>query len=352
MLQGLVTGIGSLPGKDTEAALELIFKYMQAAPHWPQLPQKGQKEGFVQQFLNPLLQSGLLRMEGNNPFFATSDPEWDNKLADFQALVQKAEGGNWEALEQFALPREFGEGFYAFRDYCQKQDLSRTQCLKGHLSGSLTISFLVKDDSGKLACQSPVLRELLVKSLGLNGRWQAETLSKLGKKVLIFADEPALGMLANSSLKVNRADLLADLNELCRLIQGAGAVLGVHSCDVMDWSILMDSQVEVLNLDAYRFGLTLLTCVDSLRQFLQRGGWVAWGIIPTGEEAFDETADSLWYKLNILWDELAEKGLDKNWLRQRAFLTPACGAGLLKPELAEHIYRIASQVSQKLSQAL
>ncbi|MCQ2559758.1 MAG: hypothetical protein MJ157_03510 [Clostridia bacterium] len=290
-------------------------------------------------------------MEGTNPVFATSDPHWTSNLAAFQALVKKAEAGDREALEQFALPVEFGEGFYAFKEYCQKQDLSQVQYLKGHLSGSLTISFFVKDQTGNLAYQSPVLRELLVKALGLNGRWQAEVLGELGKKVLIFADEPALGMLASSSLEVKRADLVADLNEICRLIQGAGAVLGIHSCDAMDWTILMESQIEVLNLDAYRFGLTLFPCLEKLKQFLERGGWVAWGIIPTSEEAWAETADSLWYKLNILWDELAEKGLDKNWLRERSFITPACGVGLLKPELAEHIYQVAGQIAQKLGQA-
>ena len=60
---GLATGIGSLPFLEPGEALELIWQYLPDIPHWPQLPQRGSSEGFVNQFLNPLVEAGLLAAE-------------------------------------------------------------------------------------------------------------------------------------------------------------------------------------------------------------------------------------------------------------------------------------------------
>ncbi|MCM8789956.1 MAG: hypothetical protein NC916_02940, partial [Candidatus Omnitrophica bacterium] len=49
-LKGLATGIGSLPHKDADEALDLIFKYFPAIPFWPQLPNRDIREGMVAQF--------------------------------------------------------------------------------------------------------------------------------------------------------------------------------------------------------------------------------------------------------------------------------------------------------------
>src|SRR3989338_673937 len=49
-LTGLATGIGSLPHKDAQAALELVFQYCPQIPFWPQLPKRDIREGMLAQF--------------------------------------------------------------------------------------------------------------------------------------------------------------------------------------------------------------------------------------------------------------------------------------------------------------
>lgn len=346
MFGGLVTGIGSLPGKDTDLALELILEKMPYAPHWPQLPQRGKGEGFVLQFLNPLLKSGLLVNEGKDTVFDTNNPLWEEKVKDFYALAKRAKEDDLEALEQFSLPKEFGEGFYAFLDKLRNQENSKAHYYKGHLAGPLTISFILKDKDGNLSCQNELLRDILVKTLSLSAKWQIKTLASLGKKIIIFVDEPAMGILTNSDVELKRENILKDLNEVCEEIQKQDALTGVHSCDAMDWSLLFESKAQIVNFDSYQFGLSLFPYLTSLKSFLKRGGILAWGMIPTKEEAFLETGESLFYKLNLLWEELGEKGVDQNLLKKQAMITPACGVGLLKVELANHIYNLAKKLGE------
>jgi hypothetical protein len=61
--QCLATGIGSLPFVDPEEALDLISGELPDMPHWPQLPQRGEREHFVYQFLQPLVDCGILTAE-------------------------------------------------------------------------------------------------------------------------------------------------------------------------------------------------------------------------------------------------------------------------------------------------
>ncbi len=63
--ESLATGIGSLPYLDSEEAMALIFSELPDIPHWPQLPQQGKQEHFVHQFLQPLVDCGMLITKGD-----------------------------------------------------------------------------------------------------------------------------------------------------------------------------------------------------------------------------------------------------------------------------------------------
>jgi len=68
----------------------------------------------------------------------------------------------------------------------------------------------------------------------------------------------------------------------------------------------------------------LTTCAGSIRKFLDRGGVIVWGIIPTGFEAFSkESLGFLAMKLEGIWQHLCQKNLDFEYLLSRSMLSPA-----------------------------
>ena len=62
----------------------------------------------------------------------------------------------------------------------------------------------------------------------------------------------------------------------------------------------------------------------ALATHLERGGWIAWGAVPT-DQPVGTDADRLWRRLTALWCELVRLGCDPGLLRTRALVTPACG---------------------------
>src|SRR5690606_16485252 len=76
----------------------------------------------------------------------------------------------------------------------------------------------------------------------------------------------------------------------------------------------------------------------SLAQFLERGGWVAWGVVPP-DRPLGTTPELLWRQLSQLWCRLVQEGCDPVRLRTQAMITPACG-------LASHGVTQAEQVME------
>lgn len=344
---GLATGIGSMPYHDPAEALPLIKKYLPEIPHWPQLPQRGRQEHFVNQFLKPLVNTGLLVDDGNKIFFDTTKNDWDTRLTEFYSTYLAAEEGDLEAIREFALPMDAAAGFYAFLDDLEN-GTGEARMLKGQVVGPISAAFQVKDERGRFAYYDEQLRDLIVKSIATSAAWQGTELSRFDLPVLIFIDDPALGIYGQSNyITVTREMILEDFDTILQAVHRTGALAGAHSCDAIDWSLLFESELEVVSFDAYNYFSSLIPFIPSLKDFLGRGSSLAWGLIPTlNDRAMDE--DSLFSILEGEWSELIGRGIDRITLVKQCLITPACGTGLLDLALAERIYQLTSQVSQKL----
>jgi hypothetical protein len=87
--------------------------------------------------------------------------------------------------------------------------------------------------------------------------------------------------------------------------------------------LLLQSGPQILSLpvDGGRAELAGGTLAD----YLERGGWIAWGAVPT-DRPVGSTVDRLWRQLSLLWCDLVGAGCDPARLRTQALITPACWA--------------------------
>jgi hypothetical protein len=149
-------------------------------------------------------------------------------------------------------------------------------------------------------------------------------------------------------LSLEREALIADLNTIFEAIQSQGALCGLHACQAIDWSMVLSTRIQVLSVDAYRFGASMKAHVQALGRFLAKGGVVAWGIIPTLDNPFAVTAESLFRRLDELWRQLFGDNADRGMLVRQGLITPACGTGLLMRDQAERVYRLTAGLALRL----
>ncbi len=347
--QGLATGIGSMPFTKPQDALRLMKKYFPAAPHWPQLPSRGRKEHFVNQYLRPLVQTGLLVDDGDKIYFDTQNPAWTDRLTDFYGIYLACEEGDQAALKEFAFPGDAAAGFYAFMEDLEA-GTGNASLVKGQVVGPLSVAFQVKDEQGRFAYYNDQLRDLVVKTLAMHAVWQAGELGRFGLPVLIFVDDPAIGVYGHSSyVTVTREMIKEDLTAVFAGVRGAGNLAGVHCCDAVDWSILFELNLDVVSFDAYNYFSSIIPYTASLKDFFERGGSLAWGIVPTlNGRVAEENENSLLEILTGEWSELEGRGISAETLFKQCLITPACGTGLLDHDTTQKIYRLAAAVSEKL----
>lgn len=343
-VKGLVSGVGSLPYKDAASALKLIQENVPAAPHWPQLPLAGENEGFSVQYLQALVKIGLLKTD-HGLYFDENDPDWVTKITEFYELFLAAQDGDAAALAQFAFPEDAARGFYAFLKDLQENGTRQAVYLKGQLSGPLTVGFEVKDLNKRAAYYNPQLRDILIKNLTMHAIWQARTLRRFGLPVILIVDEPGLYAFGMSThVTLQREELINNLNEILTAIQGEGVCAGVHVCAGMDWTLLFDTEVQIINFDAYDYFDSMKVYASELKSYLQRGGVISWGIVPTSAKILEESAENLSEVLKKDFADLETRGIPHALLATQSMFTPSCGTGTLNSESAEKVYQTLAKL--------
>jgi hypothetical protein len=111
--------------------------------------------------------------------------------------------------------------------------------------------------------------------------------------------------------------------------------------------------MDILSLDIYSNGEIFSSYAKSIRKFLDQGGIISWGIVPTNFEPFEsETIHSLESRLESVWDFLAQKGIDKEFLLSRSLISPATCC-LVNPDgekTVEKAFDLVSRLSKKMKE--
>jgi len=338
-IKGLATGIGSLPHKDINAALDLIFKYFPEIPFWPQLPKRDVREGMIAQFSENL---PCLKVSRDGLFFSPLQDK-DKELEVFYEHIIAGDIG------YFKINPDFASGLYKFYQRLEASGLKEVEFIKCHITGPFTFSAGIKDEAGVSLLHNAVFMQAVLKGLTMKALWQIEFFRKFNKKIIMFVDEPYLGCFGSAYTPINREDVVAGLSELTEAIKSENILLGVHCCGNTDWSIFTDVRsIDIINFDAFGFLERLALYADDLKEFLNRGGILCWGIVPTYDFTDKETAESLIKKIDDGIGILSGKGLDRDILLDGLLLSPACGLGALDTGKSEKILKLLSEVSSSI----
>ena len=160
---------------------------------------------------------------------------------------------------------------HAFLARARTRGLKPAGYAKGQIAGPLSVALELKDRQGRPAYYHGDLRDTVVRTLALNARTQASALSGFGAVPVIFVDDPAVGAYGSRlHLALNREMIIEDLNFIIEAIESENALAGIHCCEAVDWSLVLETRVQILSLDAYRFGASLIPYAAHLRRWTTR----------------------------------------------------------------------------------
>lgn len=339
--QCIATGIGSFPHTDARAACDVILSTIPEVPVWPQLSKIDFREQMEIQY-----SEGLPCVV----FDETKHRIYFNTSGDYTCDLERFyENYIEENLNYFKISPEFARGLYEMEKRLSKTKLSSIQYIKTHVTGPVTFGLSIVDENKRAIYYDEIFRDAVVKGITMKTRWLLRKFKSLGYSQICFIDEPILSAFGSSTyVSVQRSDVVDYLGEVIEAIHDESALAGIHCCGNTEWTILIDAGVDIISFDAYEFGETIGYYPGQTKEFLEKGGAIAWGIVPTSENVIKETTESLVMKLEKNINILANKGIDKTLIWEQCLITPSCGTGTLSVELSEKVFKQLSKVSSAL----
>ncbi|MCL2186937.1 MAG: hypothetical protein FWB86_13970 [Treponema sp.] len=353
----LSTAIGSMPFEDPSYAVSVSLKSMDA-PIWSQLPKLGLLEQMEVQY-SENIPCAVVDTEKNRMFFQT-DVDYSEKFAEFYENYMTAceidgstETGISKETHDFssmAISEKYSKGIYALLKTLKEKG-GKLPWLKVQSTGPVTFALSITDENKRAIYYNEEFRDVIVKSIVMKSRWQIQQFKPYAENIICFIDEPILSAFGSSTyVSVKRDDVVSILHEVIEAIHAEGAVAGIHCCGNTEWSILIDAGVDIVNFDAFEYGETIAMYAGHVKQHLEKGGTLAWGVVPTSEKIRVQTVETLENQLEKVMDNLASKGVDKTLITERAIITPSCGTGSLAAEDAEKVFSLMAELTKRMKE--
>jgi len=337
-----ITTIGSLPFLTDEEALSLLEQNCPYLPAWPQLVRRHPREDMLLQATDGL---PLLSVDEAQRKVTVQD---QGRPAALTTFYEHFLAGDYE---YFAIPETSGgRSLEAMIDWVKEVPSFGPEFLKAQISGPVSFGESIRTSDEKTLLDDPELKDTVVKGLAAKAAWLAGRIRDLNRIPLIFIDEPGLTGFGSAFSSRTREEVIEMINEIAEIVRSGGeALLGIHVCGNTDWGMLAATTLDVINFDAFSYLDHFLLYPRDLNRFFQRGGYVAWGIVPTVAYTGRETPEGLADQLIEAWRRLTGHGLEMNLLRDRALITPSCGLGSLTEENARAILSLLPQAAQAIA---
>lgn len=332
----MAMAVGSVPLSDPAEAWNWMLKYTPQIPDWPQLSGRSYLENMYAQF-SENFPGVVVDLEGQRTYVDRTH-KLDRDLERLYVAYLQNDVAYGAVSPQHAK---------ALHYLLNTENLLSAPpvAIKGQVTGPISWGLTVVDQNRRPLLYDEIIADAIAKHLRLKAAWQEQQLRRLAPHTIMFVDEPYLSSFGSGFISLSREQVVTLLEEV---FAGISGLKGVHCCGNTDWSVLMNTSTDILNLDAYEYAESLSLYPDAVAAFLERGGIIAWGIVPSGPAVEGETASALVDRLHGAMDLLVRKGVALDKLLTAGLVTPSCGTGSLDPQMAERVLALTAAVAAEM----
>lgn len=334
---GAATLVGSFPHLDVEDLVAAILGRTPELAAWPQLPARDFRETLFAQFSEGL--PGVVVDCDQRRIFFRTDATFTEQLEGFARACVTAD------VDRFAMSRAHALGLHVFMRQITRLGECGPRWVKGQVTGPVSFAMGVNDENDRPLARTPELYEIATAGMAMKARWMARTLRSVAKGALIMLDEPCLCLAGSGFATISRDKIKTAINGAAAAIHAENAVCGLHCCGNTDWSLVLETDIDVVNFDAHRYFQGLSNFSRELHAFAERGGLLAWGCVPTSGNPADLETQNLLSQLKGHVQALTRLGLNQERLLAQSLLTPACGLGTRSVAEANRVFDALTELA-------
>jgi len=327
----LTTAMAVMPHTDVDRAIEIALTM--DIPYWPQLPRLNYYEDMYVQAAEHF-PGIVLDMEKQTLKFSM-----DKFIEELEEVM-----AHFDSPEMFDISPRYSAVYHRFLEL----DLSGRPAIRGQLEGPVSFGFNVIDQDDRPIIFDDTVRPFMLEFMARRVNVQLDRLKKMNDNAFMFVDEPGLQFLFSAMSGYGDVRAKADMEQFFEMIERPR---GIHLCGNPDWDFLLNQDLDILSLDVYTNREVFPTYVSSIKRFLDRGGILAWGIVPTNFEPFEsENIASLADQLESVWKQLAGKGVDMDRMLAQSLISPAtcCLINPDKEKTVEKGFAMVKKLSEQL----
>ncbi len=327
----LTTAMGVMPHTDVDKALNIALSL--DIPYWPQLPNYSYYEDmYVQASEN--FPGIILDLERRTVKFSTEKfyEELDNAMS------------NWENDDFFDVSEKYSVVYHKFLSL----DLSKYIAIRGQMEGPISFGFYVKDENDRPILFNDEIRPFMFEFMAKRVNVQLKRLKEKNKNAFMFIDEPGLQFLFSALSGYSDVFAKQDIENLFAMIERPR---GIHLCGNPDWDFLFGFDMDIASIDIHTNQKVIPLYGNSIKNYIERGGIIVWGVVPTNYEPFkNENLDSLKELLRKIWDIVIKAGVDREQLLAQSLLSPAtcCLINKDKDKTVNEAFEVLKRLSNEL----
>ena len=342
-------GIGSLPHKNSDEAMSVVAQNFPQIPFFPQLANANKNEDMMLQFLEGLPSFSCDKSE---KFVLDSESEeflsgLEEFFSNYEEIISDI---NSPLIEKYAITPKSSSTFEKFEKFIQEH---KPPYAKGQIVGAFTLCTTLKDQNGRAVIYDETLRDIIVKLLTLKALWQIRHIKNANPKAtpIIFMDEPSVSQIGSSAyLTVSENEVITMIKEISDTIKSNGGLSAIHCCGKCDWRLPIKTGINIINFDAYTYGQNFNVYHKEIAKFLNNGGKIAWGFVPTLDSGILQnlSIDNLYQKFHDSVKYLTKNGINEKLIIDNSLITSSCGAGGLNIKDSELAMSLVKGLSDRL----
>lgn len=335
--------VGALAYNDLESAVRMEAKLFDKSPFLAELPNIYPNDTILNRTLYNI--PGIA-IENNKIQFKTGSKEYQLAI---QHLEKTFNNPQKNQLDTYAIETDYFEKFKQLI----KKFKSPYACI--NLIGPFTLGQMLNKAAEEQVLADKSFRKLFIQAICIKALWAIETIRDISPDTtpIIILEEPLFSSLGD--LKRENESITPELvtNIFAKVIdklKPTGALIAIQCMEKCDWKIPINAGADIISFDAYNNPNNLCIIPDEIKEFLERGGKINWGIIPTMTESLVKSLniDAVEKRLLKTFEGLVLAGIPRELVYNNALVSIQGDASKLPIIFAEKTIMLAVQLSKRI----
>ena len=337
---------GTLPYKDEKLATRMILRLFEKSPFLPLFPLVSDSENIIDRTIENLPgikkakkgPKNVLKFE--SAFFPASAEKMDYAYNNIGK----------ESLEEYGSKSFYLEKFFQIVDRVKPHEAIIS------FLGPFSLAQMIINEDNVHFLSDKYYRKYFIQCLTLKAMWFVKKVKSLSIKTtpLIIFEEPKLnefGVISKSNPSVTRDVVTVMFSKIIQVLHAEGAAVCIQCFNKCDWQIPIDAGVDMISFNAYDNPSNLTVIPDKINEFLLRGGYINWAIVPVKSESIVKTlgVDDLLVRLNNTIQGVINSGVPRHIIFKRNLVSIQGDISMLPLLFAEKALMVEAQLSTRMA---